>query len=287
MKTRAALVLAVLGSAASAYAQQTPETQGSVTYSLSFTEFNHGTGVTGSPTEWTNPVAGNIAGGTIGTIDPGEGALIRITLSMSGTPGGFDQTNQVNTGSPLTWNPSLPTLPVGSSGTGNLSGFWNGDVNLKGDNGAATANGTWSDGSTFYGNAIKRKLLTWTAAGVSGSGAVVPGGSTLTDMQPSVLSSDADGISHVNNTFCWQGFWIPAAGSARTVSWNVLLGSLGFLSNVTGMDQNYANGYTFPVPLKVLTLFGPKLSIPVAAVPGPSSLALLGLGGLVAARRRR
>jgi len=282
MKTRAALVLAVLGSATSAFAQ---ETQGTVTYSISFAEFNHGTGVTGSPTEWQNPVAGNIAGGTVGTIDPGEGALIKITLSMSGTPGGFDATNGVNTGSPLTWNPALPTIPVGSSGTGNLSGFWNGDVNLRGDLGASTANGAWSDGTTFYGNAVRRKLLTWTAGG--GTGTVAPGGNTLSDIQPAVFGADADAISHANNTFCFQGLWIPAPGSARIVSWTVLLGSLGFMSNIAAMDQNYVNGYTFPVPLKVTTLFGAKLSIPVAAVPGPSSLALLGIGGLIAARRRR
>jgi len=286
MKTRAALIVAVLGTASSVFAQA--QTQGSITYNLSFAEFNHGTGTAGSPTEWLNPVAGNIAGGTSGTIDPGEGALLKLTVVMSGTPGGFDQGTQLPTGTTLTWNAGLTTIPPGSSGTGGLSGLWGGDVNLHG----SEATGTFSDTTTFFGASVRRRLLTFTAGG--GSGFVNgdlngrgPAGD-ITDIQPAQFNPDADALNHSNNVLTWQGLWIPAHTlPTHTVTWQALLGSLGFPSQIAAMDINYGNGYTFSIPLNVQTLFGPSVSIPVSGVPGPSSLALLGLGGLVAARRRR
>jgi len=268
MKTRAALVLAVLGGGAvSAFGQA--QTQGNVTYTLSSQIFGSGPGST-----WTAPVTG---GNGDAVVDPGEGVVFRVTIGMSLTPGGASG----NLGSPLTW---APTIQAGSSGTGSLAGFWGGDLNLVGDAGAASAAGSWSDSTSNYANAVKRRLLIATAGG--GSGIVNGNGSGLTDIQPAQFNADAEGISHSNNFITFTALWIPSSYSNRTVSFALGLGSLGLQTLIAAADNNYDNGYVSPVALRVTTSYaGTPLTFNV--VPSPSSLALLGLGGLVAGRRRR
>jgi MYXO-CTERM domain-containing protein len=280
MKTRAALIVAVLGTASSVFAQA--QTEGSITYALSFQVYAP-TGPAGTP--WQTAA---LQSGT--TVNAGQAALLRLTATMSGTPGGLDPNTLLPAGSPQHWNPALPTIPPGSTGTGGLAGFWGGDVNVVGDGGAASAQGNWSNNSSSFASAIRRTTRVWTAGAGNGfvNGDVTGTGvaSSVTDIQPAQFTDDSNAMNHSNGQICWTGLWIPSSYAARTVNFAAVLGSLGFLSQIGAMDNTYDSaGYHFPLPLNVTTSFGTAVS--VAVVPGPSSLALLGLGGLVAARRRR
>jgi hypothetical protein len=95
MKTRAAFAVAVLGAAASALAQ---DTQGSVTWSL-------------QAFRATPATPGNFASGvTIGdtpltpadTLNFNDAVLLRISFTLSGTPGGVDENFEIF------WSRSLP-----------------------------------------------------------------------------------------------------------------------------------------------------------------------------------
>jgi hypothetical protein len=269
MRTRHAFaLLANLGLGAGAAAQ--PQTQGTVTYTLTWSEFHQGSN------GWINAVAGNGLGGLAGVVDSGEGALFRITMSMSGTAAGD------GSGTPLTWD---PTILISSSGVGTLSGFWSGDVDLVGDGGATSAAGTWSDDSTNYAIAARRRLLNFTESG--NSGAVTSGGAHLTDIRPMQFGVVAANLNHSNNVVVFQGLWIPASYALHVVNWSVTLGSLGFLSAIAARDLEYDNGFTLPVVLNRETLFGSGVTFQVGPLPAPGSLGLIFLSGVAAARRPR
>jgi hypothetical protein len=262
MTNRGAFVLAGLGAASSALAQ--PQTQGTITYTLTVARATQTSG------SWTNlPIVSPF--GSVASIDgPNQGVLFRITMSVSEPiPGGPIL---------LTW---APTIQAGSSGHGTFAGFWSGDLNLVGDGGAASASGNWSDG-TAYALSVRTRLLTATAGN---TGSAAPGGSRRTDIQPAQFNADAEGLNHGREYACFQGTWIPADLSARTVNWNVLLGSLGLLSSVAAEDNLYDDGYTLPVALRVETLFGPGVTVNFVPVPGAT--AILGLAAAGAFRRRR
>jgi MYXO-CTERM domain-containing protein len=274
MKTRAALVLSVLGAATSAFGQVQSSAVG-VHWTLSWAEARVGASGT-----FRDGAVGNIAGGTVGQLDAGEGALLFIKMAMNAPPGGSLAVPAGDgTGTPLTWDPSIV---AGSSGTGTLSGFWSGDLNLTGSQA-----GGWSDGSTNFAAALRRKLLTMIDGG--GTGSPTPTGNGLTDIQPAQFGANAAALNHSNNLNVWQGLWIPGAGVNGVVNFNLAIGNLGLLSSVAAIDDGHSavnGGATdLPIALNVATTFGTGVSFTV--VPTPSSLALLGLGGLIAARRRR
>lgn len=283
MKTRAALALSVLGAATSVFAQQNNQVK--CTWTISWAEEHQGSN------GWVNGVAGNIAGGTAGSLDPGEGALISLKFNITNADGSaasiWAAAGDEATATPLNWNPALLN---GSSGSGFLSGFWNADLNV---NGGANGYGSWSDASTTYANGLRRKFLGtgYSAGGATALGSVQGTGNLLTDIQPAQFGSDAAALTHNLSITVWQGLWIPTFDVSRTASFSAVLGQLGLLSSVFAIDQGHSaiNGGTTdnPIPLTVQTVFGGSISIPVIAAPSPSSLALLGLGGLVAARRRR
>jgi len=263
-------VAALLVIVPSSWAQ--PQTQGDVKFTLSWQEAHQGTN------GWVNGALGNAVGGTAGQIDPGEGALFRVTIDMSGTAAGD------GTGSPLTWAPSLL---AGSSGAGSLSGYWSGDFDLVGDGGAATAGGTWSDSTMSYSVSVRRRLLNnWTAGAHIGTPDA--SGAMLTDVQPAQTGLDASSLTHGNHQVCFQALWIPSyatAESSHVVNWQVTLGSLALPAMVAALDNEYESGFHLPVPLTVQTNFSAGVVVPL--VPAPGSVVLLGLGGVAAVRPRR
>ena len=266
MKRRAFLVLAVLGGPSSAWAQ--PQTQGDITYTLTAATATQNGG------SWSNAPSIGTFGSFVFPNQPNQGVLFRITMAMSvpaGNPASFQ-----NFGGPLTW---APTIQVGSSGLGTNAGFWNGDIDLNSS--GAAAGGTWSDG-TAYNIAARTRLLTATAGN---TGTASPTGDRRTDIQPAQFNADAAGINHGTSYVVFQGMWIPSDLTPRTVNWIPALGSLGLLSSVAAGDSEYNNGYTLPVALRSNTVFGNGVTVVFG--PAPASSSLLGLGGLMAARRRR
>jgi hypothetical protein len=271
MKTRLALILAVTGAAATMAVAQGPQTQGSATWNLQyFAVTPQGPAAT--------PFSAVSISGPGGQISEGQGVLFRLSFSLSCTPGGVDG-NGVPVGSPLTWAPSIL---VGSSGAGGLGGLWGGDIDIVGS--GTDVNGTWSANlPAFHADVRRRTLAPYTAAGAIGFGTATS--SSVTDIQPAQFGAIAASLDHGNNLVVWTGMWVPNSYAERTVTFTPQLGSLGLETQVYAIDNLNEFGFELPIALRVTTNFGAALQVPI--VPAPSSLALLGLGGLIAARRRR
>jgi len=277
MKTRAALIVAVLGTASSVFAQTgQPQTQGTATWNLSYFVV--------TPTTPGNFASGaTIAASPGGTIGLNQAALFRLTFSLSGTPGGVDADGNP-TGTQLTWSSTL-----GGHGSGGLGGLWSGDLNVTSSDGT----GGWSNQDTAaFQASVRRQILSPYATGggnglVNGNPVGAGPSNAVTDIQPAQFGADAATLDHGNGLVAWRGLWIPSSYSTRTVNFAAALGGLGFLTRIYAVDNQYANGGNdaLPVALNVATNFGPSQNVNI--VPTPSSLALLGLGGLIAARRRR
>jgi hypothetical protein len=252
-------MLAVVGGAAAlanAQAQSNPPV--TITYTLAWSEV--------SATAPYAPVAV-----PNGTIDPGEGARFTFTAAMSPAPG-----------TSITYPASLL---AGSAGAGIVGGFWAGDLNLTGGGGGATAAGSWvvNQNTTPSGNPNRLGVLPPFAAGFpTSSGTANANGSGMTDIQPAQFGADPSTLNSASPTpTMWRGLWIPSSYAQRTVPFALSLGSLGLNSLFFAQD----NTVTLPVAIAANSNYGAGVNVPI--VPAPSSLALLGLGGLVAARRRR
>lgn len=269
---RRAWVVCMAGAASAAWGQ-IQNTEVAVAYSLDWTEAHVGPSGT-----FSDGALGN-GGAAIGVLEPGEGALFTVKMRIN-LPGGVLATAAGGgLGTPLHW---APTIISGSSGVGTLAGLFTGELSVVGDNGAASANGAWSDGTTNFASALRRKLITFTASGRPGN--VTVGGSVLSDVEPAQLFADSEAFSHLNDTVCWQGLWVPPP-AFRTYSWKLTMGPFGNLSSVTARDSNYDTGYTLPIPLIVPTSFGGTVNIP--AIPGPAAGVVVALAGVWGCRRRR
>lgn len=262
MKTRATLALAVVaGLPAAASAQETFQ----VFYT--FEEVNAGT---------VTPVAA-----PNGTIDPGEAARIRLGI-----------TALVNGSNAVGQNTSYTDPAPG--GTGTIKGIGSFVYDIVGDNGATTANGTWGGfiggfvGPTGNGAPF--------SAGTVSPGTVQAGGNSIFGTGGSQFIASGAGVTANgtnNNVQIFRGVWQPADYSARTVNWRArasVLVPAGEQNSVLvayalGTDQNTGDEFDIYVGKYIGSTFGTGVNIPVA--PAPSSLALLGLGALVAGGRRR
>jgi len=251
MKTRVGLMLAVVGATAAMASAQGQFSQGSVSYTFSFQEYDTATQL---------PVVG-----PNGQISPGESAMIIMTMSYSPA-----------NGTPITYS---STLLVGSSGAGTMGGFWNGALNVNGTN---SAEGTWS---LSGGSGTNRRGIVPPFSTGGGNGVANPTGTTVANVQPAQFGASVDSLSTATGVVAWRGLWTPTSYAARTVNFAGGVASLpGPSASLWAVDNNYSNGFDLPVVGNVPATFG-NVNVPV--VPSPSSLALLGLGGLVAARRRR
>jgi len=204
---------------------------------------------------WTEVLAGTTnAGNGNGAIDPGEG--VRFAIRATVTPG---------IGSTASYTPPPPP------GSGTIAGFGSMFLDLHG---ALFLGGTWSN--------IQRG--TWALGGqgdpqangdiinVQAGQFILPGGT-------------ANSTNPINNI--WRGVWNPSTYSNR----NVDLSTSGAVAAGTqassilikyGVDPQGNDQY---VAKFVAGVAGSSGSIPIT--PAPSSLALLGLGAMVAGRRRR
>ncbi|MBX3377931.1 MAG: PEP-CTERM sorting domain-containing protein [Phycisphaeraceae bacterium] len=264
MKTRATLALAVVaGLPAAASAQETFN----VVYS------------------WEEVIAGTITpvGSPNGVVDPGEAARVRlqVTALVNGSNAVGQNTTVTN---PVTQQPVTGTI----KGIGALT------YDIVGDNGANTANGTWGGfiggfvGPTGNGAPF--------SAGTVSPGTVQAGGNSIFGTGGSQFIASGAGVTANgtnNNVQIFRGVWQPADYSARTVNWRArasVLVPAGEQNSVLvayalGTDQNTGDEFDIYVGKYIGSTFGTGVNIPVA--PAPSSLALLGLGALVAGGRRR
>jgi hypothetical protein len=252
MKTRAfvSAVAAMAGLALSANAQVT--SQGSVSVSLSFIEVDAVTGVpVGSPN---------------GVIDPNEAAQLSMNVSFTGF-------NTV-----ASFSPSIGTFT-----TGTIRGFGSAILDLNGTaNNGGNANGSWST-DINVGLGLQAPF---DAAGEPGFGTPTGGGSHLINVQPGQFPSGASGIATTNPAFVWTGIWTPGSYASRTVTFATAPGSVvnpgsPFAALMLRLNASLAGSAS--IGLQQFT--HGSVNIPVA--PAPASLALLGLGAMVAGRRRR
>jgi hypothetical protein len=249
MKIRASLIAAAGLAALAGTAQAQSTTAATVAYQLTWGD----------------------TGDNDGVVEPGESARVRMTVAF--TP---------PSGTVIPYTPS-----GGGSGTGTLMGFGSAfvDFNLGNANGG-TLTTTGSTGGINNGRA--------------GAWAVVPGGNgtvvgdTIINVQPAQFPFNSDPFDPDNNTTgvrttnpisnIYTFVWTPASYATRTVNVG-MAPSLASQGNAATVMLRVNPDTSIP-PTAVAALFNfGALQIPV--VPAPSSLALLGLGGLIAGRRRR
>ncbi len=274
MKLQSVLALAAMaGLASSASAQFITSPGITATFSMALTE--------------------EASTGNVGTIEPGERAAIRTNLSFTG------QYTRVN------FSPAIGSFTSGiivglgtcfvnvTSSSANVGGLYNNGVTIPPSSSVGPdAN---SGGTSGYG---VRQFFRVSGDGSNGTQA--PNG--FINIQPGQFQSSpsAPGVQYTNPITNMDRLqWTPADYSARTVNFAVSAAAgagqlcvglyLDFDGTTGGAPDgsDYASGNTGGVayiPLNQIS-FGNGLNIPLA--PAPSSLALLGLGGLIAGRRRR
>jgi len=191
-----------------------------------------------------------------GQIDPGEGARLSLTATI--TPG---------IGSPATYQ--APPAP----GSGTIAGLGSVFFDLFGTN---ANGGTWS---------VNRRATGWALGGIGDPQANgdLTAGSAGQFVLPGFIALSTNPVVGI-----WAMTWTPADYSARTASFQSAAAAAGGANHSSiliqyGEDPN--TGDPLYVGRFVNGNFGGSGNIPI--VPSPASLALLGLGGLAAARRRR
>jgi MYXO-CTERM domain-containing protein len=292
MKTRAALVLAAVGGLASmAHGQAQVFVNGApVTMNYTFTVGRMNVSDP-NPNNWT-VLEQNM--NTAVPLAPGQGAYLRLSMQM--TPGFTGSATAPTT--VATWSPSI----VGGLGSGWLWGIGGMFIDLVGTPDAAHstgAQGSWSTtGGTGQGpTGTYRGVLSsaaqggiWSVGDSTTFGTPVNNGARLANIQAGQFGGNVLSLNTTDPVVnIWRGVWIPSTYAGQTVNFAPANNSAGVGASSAVMangDLITAND-TIPLGANTNNNFGNGVSIPVSSVPGPSSLALLGLGGLVAARRRR
>jgi len=191
-----------------------------------------------------------------GQIDPGEGA--RLALSVTIVPG---------IGSPATYQ--APPAP----GNGTIAGLGSVFFDLFGTN---ANGGTW---------AVNRRATGWALGGIGDPQANgdLTAGSAGQFVLPGFIALPTNPVNNI-----WAMTWTPADYSARTASFQsagAAAGSGNHSSILIQYGEDPQTGDPLYVGRFVDGGVGGSGNIPI--VPSPASLALLGLGGLAMARRRR
>ena len=260
MKTRATLALAVVAGLPAAVAAQEVI---NITYSWVEMQANS-----------TNLATGPLAGNSV--VDPGEGARIRLQVTAL-----INGTNAVGQ--------TIAYTNPGPGGVGTVRGLGTVTYDLVGDLNGATANGSWLQ---LLGAANPP----FTNGNTGGT--VQPGGASIFGMGGSQFIGPGGSANGSNNGVqVFRGVWTPANYANRTVNFLAKGSSLApagqgnsvllAYGQASDLDPNTGDPFTYDLLVgKYVTVgAGQGLNIPIA--PAPSSLALLGLGALVAGGRRR
>ena len=257
MKTRAALVVAALAGIASSSQAQVSLPNASVTYSLT----------------WENSATHDQT-----PLSSGQSAILHLSALMTPAPGTAG-----------TWS---TTVSPGGSGT--YRGMQALFTDLLGtSNNGGTATGTWNVAQA-QGYGIDPDGL-WDVTGGGGNGTSTLAGARLTNIQAGQFPASQNAVNTANpatgtltsptEVGYWNGVWTPSNYNTRTVTFGVVNGSANpnSQSNALIVRDPTLNSTVFVG--RGNDIFGNGAAISI--IPSPSSLALLGLGGLIAGRRRR
>jgi hypothetical protein len=195
-----------------------------------------------------------------GNLEPGEGALITMGISFTGQ-------NTVGTFQPN----------IGTFGSGTIRGFGSGFFDLIGTN----SQGTWLlDQGQGFGVSDD-----WDITGGQGNGTPDGGGGTLRNLQMGQFTATPGGINSTNPiTAIWSGVWIPSSYALRLVSF-ATTGAVPAGTSIVSVLFRLNAGTAAGAYVTSGGLVHGSVNIPI--LPAPSGLALLGLAGLTAGRRRR
>jgi hypothetical protein len=267
MKIQSVLALAAMaGLASSASAQFFTDASVHATVSLSWVE------------DPAFPNNGN------GVLDPGEHALILASLSFT------DQYQRIS------FAPAVGAFASGiitglgtmytniTSASADPTGVYNNGLSLGA---GPNANLTGTSGYGVRGG--------WRLGGNAANG--TPATNGIINIGPGQLPTDPTGTNVTNPiTNLDRLGWAPASYAQRTVTFSVAPAAgagaqaIGLYVDLDGTTDGTQAGYSqgtlggvIYIPLSQVTLG--SVNIPIA--PAPASLALLGLGGLIAGRRRR
>jgi hypothetical protein len=227
---------------------------------------------------WSDVLAGTTTPGNgNGQVDPGEGARIRIGVEA-----------RINGTSAVGQTTSY--LAPAPGGIGTVRGLGSVVYDLIGDANAPSANGTWGGGTgTFTG-----PLSTGPFNSGRTPGTAQPGGSSVHGMGGAQFLLPGQSANGANtNVQVFNGVWTPASYAQRSVNFlgraSILVptgeGNSILFAYGLGTDPGTGEEFDLLAGKYFNTNFGNGISIPV--VPAPSSIALLGLGALVAGSRRR
>lgn len=247
MKTRSILALTAVAGLAAMANAQAPSTTGST---MTYT-----LGVT--------VIGGNAAL----PLEPGESALIQLNVGISGQ----------NTTASYT-----PPSPAPGSGT--IRGIGSGFIDFNGTaNNGGNAQGTWN--TDFVNPGLGPIADLWDLVGSTAWGTPANSGANLTNIQFGQFPTSAAGIFTTNPVnLMYQALWTPNSYANRTVTFNIAAAAAS-QGNPSSVMFKTLNGTTQGVAgVNCLSAFN---GISFAVIPAPSSLALLGVGGLLVGRRRR
>jgi hypothetical protein len=212
-----------------------------------------------------------------GVLEPGEHALIRMTLSFTGqnTVAIFEPGEVFTSGTIL----GLGSCYVDIRGlAGDASGLYNGGITSP----TSTSLGPNADNAGATGYGVRGG---WRLGGNIANGE--PAANGMVNIGPGQLPTDPTVANRTNPIANIERLgWQPSSYAQRTQTFTVA-GAVGTNNNIVGLYLQFDDGATVGGAAYLLTsriTFGSG-NIPIA--PAPAGLALLGLGGLIVGTRYR
>jgi hypothetical protein len=247
MKTRAMLALTAVAGIAAGASAQAITTGSNVTYALSWSEVN---------------------GNGNNNLEPGESALLVMNTSFT------------NQGQLASFSP-----PIGPFTSGTILGFGSGFLDLRGTGGTAGAFNYSSPPNNSAGTSGFGVRGGWRIAGNASHGTPNGAGDGMINIQPGQFPNPdlPNSTNPINGMY--RLLWTPSSYTERIVTFSLARAAVASATGASVyLDLDGSVGSSVYVAESNIS-YG-SVNIPIG-IPAPASLAMLGLGGLVAAGRRR